>query len=127
MTRFLLLIVLVAVATLVHPPLGTWAMARTEAALTPAYRRYADWRIERLAELLDAEVQRGRGLPTPQTFTSFVQRALLSESAALDPWGTPYFLKHEFFSVRAGSAGPDRRIGTEDDILSRAVGTGRIR
>ncbi len=127
MTRILLVVLICAAALVVHPPLRAWVKPYGESVARPAYRQYARWRIQEITRLLEHQVESNRPLPGRSTFTAFLERGLGSERAARDPWGTPYFLKAEPFSIRVGSAGPDRKVGTDDDLLGRQIGTGRIR
>ncbi len=124
MGRVLFVLLLLGATAVVHPALRASARPYAEAAVRPAFRWYADWRLDEITRLLEAEIANGRPLPTRQTFSQFVERAFFSESSARDPWGTPYFLQIETFRVHAGSAGPDRKIGTADDLLGKPIGTG---
>ena len=47
-------------------------------------------------------------------------QTLNSNGELIDRWGTPYFF-HQLSSTRmeVWSAGPDRKIGTSDDIIQR--------
>ncbi len=127
MGRVFLLVLLLLTVVIVQPDLRAMATPYAEAALDPIYRRYAAWRLAAISDILEAEIRNGRAPPTHETFTPFVERAFLSEGAARDPWGTPYFLKVEPFSIRAASAGRDRKAGTDEDIVGRPVVTGRYR
>ncbi len=126
MSRIFVVLLIFAAAALIHPPLGAWVRPHAETALRPAYRQYASWRLQEISRHLENQLESGRPLPGRSSFTPYLERALLSESAARDPWKTPYYLKPEPFSVRVGSAGPDRKVGTDDDLLGRKVPTGRL-
>src|SRR5258708_2412638 len=52
--------------------------------------------------------------PTPDQLKA--EKELDSTSNLKDPWGQPYQIKCEIDEVYAFSAGPDKQIGTEDDI-----------
>ncbi len=126
MSRVFVVLLIFAAAALIHPPLRRWVQPHTETLLRPAYRQYASWRLEEITRHLENQLESGRPPPGRNTFTPYLERALLSESGARDPWGTPYYLKPEPFSVRVGSAGPDRKLGTDDDLLGRKIGTGKL-
>jgi general secretion pathway protein G len=41
-----------------------------------------------------------------------------SKDAMVDPWGTPFSISKSGGSFKISSAGPDKSMGTEDDITS---------
>ena len=48
------------------------------------------------------------------------EKMLDRESKPNDPWGSPYAISCTDDDVTVTSAGPDKRIGTEDDIVAPA-------
>ncbi len=87
----------------------------------PFYKRSAASQVEEIARILEAEVAQGGDLPTRLTFPEFLQAKFPDPEKTVDPWGTPYYIQNELYAARVGSAGPDRQVGTEDDIRSRLV------
>ena len=131
MKRLLLAALLLVLLTLSIPALrerampkyratGTWVWDRVEGplspALTPWRRMQTQAEMGRVVNLLIG--WRNRGFPPPQTedLPQFMLRASL-DSTATDEWGSPYNLKLEPDSVFLQSYGPDRQLGTEDDIV----------
>lgn len=88
---------------------GAWNSRRTRAA------------NERIGEIVALAARRSRDLPPAAGFKAFVDKGLPNyRNAGTDPWGTPYYLKRDRFNYRVGSAGPDKLMGTDDDIVSTA-------
>lgn len=109
---------LAAAAALIATPQGRgWVVPRVQPALDVPYEWHTRQRVREIAQLLEARAGAGRPLPTPRDFPSFLNGHYYKESAHLDSWGTPLFLKRERRQLSVGSAGRDRERGTEDDIL----------
>jgi hypothetical protein len=47
-----------------------------------------------------------------------VQRRDFEKDAAVDPWGSEYYIRKTRKTYYVGSPGKDRIVGTEDDIVS---------
>ena len=60
--------------------------------------------------------QRGRGYRSPRGFYDWVRANVESVEDGVDPWGEPYYLEMTRQHVIVGSPGPDRALGTEDDL-----------
>jgi hypothetical protein len=62
------------------------------------------------------------GCPTVQQVRDLtvdpVKSELQKETTGLDPWGTPFQIHCERGRVRVFSMGPDKLVGTADDIRS---------
>jgi hypothetical protein len=69
---------------------------------------------------LEADVERGRVISDDEALHQYLERAFPGV-ALTDSWGTPYYLVKQHNAVRVASAGPDRKAGTEDDIVSAAI------
>lgn len=67
-----------------------------------------------LARILSSETEHDGRVYGPY----MMFREKTAEKASLDPWGTRLFYERspDGQSFRLGSAGPDRKFGTEDDI-----------
>jgi hypothetical protein len=52
------------------------------------------------------------------TRSSNEQRGLLNESGLIDCWGTPLLYETHLKSFTITSAGPDKKLGTKDDITN---------
>jgi general secretion pathway protein G len=75
----------------------------------------------RQATMQRMAVHPGSGCPTVNELKA--ERELYSGFSGRDPWGSPYELRCFDEEIICTSAGPDRRRGTEDDIV---VPTGEI-
>jgi hypothetical protein len=121
MGRLFLIALFVVVAVLINPTMRTKAMPYIQPALDPAYEMMARTRLKDIAKSMEAQAAVGRALPTEKTIGAFLKERYATSDAAVDPWGTPYFVKPKHDRVIVASAGPDRKKGTADDILSPAV------
>jgi hypothetical protein len=120
MGRLFLLLIAAAFVVGVSPPLREKAAPHVERGMNPLYRWSAKTDVKDYAEALALTDQIGRPLPSPAEFSGFLQQRY-TPKASVDPWGTAYYLKIEGRSVMVGSAGQDRVVGTEHDILSPPV------
>ncbi|HEX5521044.1 MAG TPA: type II secretion system protein GspG [Longimicrobiaceae bacterium] len=123
MKRLFLFLLVVLIAVLVNPTMRSKAEPHLAFALDPLYEWMARSKLGDIASHVEAQVASGRGVPDPKGFGTFLEQRYLRDDAPFDPWGTPYYLKVERGTVRAASAGRDRRRGTPDDIVSRPVAT----
>lgn len=53
----------------------------------------------------------------PETIEELIPHYLRGQSLLLDPWGTPIRYQKEKAGVTLRSAGPDREMDTEDDLI----------
>jgi hypothetical protein len=117
MRYFFIAVVLFAGAVVAVPSLREQVMPTVQGKLDSRRMEEANTRLEEIVALT-----RARPLPSNKEFKAFVDRGLQKYvNAGTDPWGTPYYLKRDRFNYWVGSAGPDRQVGTEDDILSTAT------
>jgi hypothetical protein len=117
MRYFFIALVLFAGMVAAVPSLRERVIPTVQGKLETRRAEQANIRIEEIVALT-----RTRPLPSSKEFKAFVDRGLHKYvNAGTDPWGTPYYLKRDRFNYWVGSAGPDRQVGTEDDILSTAT------
>lgn len=69
-------------------------------------------RLEAMADQLEVRVGRGEGFPP--SWESWLKRDF--SGVPEDPWGKLYYLQQSRGSFTVGSAGPDGRENTTDDI-----------
>ncbi len=86
--------------------------------LDPIFGWSAHGEEERYLADLRARVNTGQPLPAPREFQRHLERTARSGRGGNDPWGSPYYLELTLDSIRVGSAGPDRKRGTDDDVLT---------
>lgn len=77
-----------------------------------AAKNEANVLLRKLAE----EQTRGKPMPTPTEFTTWVKANTKAGKKGMDPWGRPYYLIKTGGSVTVGSPGPDQTRNTPDDI-----------
>jgi hypothetical protein len=131
MKRLVLLALLLWAATLVFPQLGEavqlraavlweWTGDRLEGPASPitnGYRRIkAENQLSKTSRALVLLRSQGQPPPAPQDLARFMARTD-GPPDGLDPWGTPYQIVLEPDSVAIMSAGPDRIMGTEQDLI----------
>jgi hypothetical protein len=120
MTRILVLGLIAAVLSVAHPDVREYLKPHVEQVLNPVYVWSANSRVTDFHRRLEADMERGRQVPSDSALHVYLERAFPGVDLT-DPWGTPYFLANEHNSVRVASAGPDRARGTADDILSPPI------
>jgi hypothetical protein len=118
MFRFIGLIVVIAGAVAMVPPLRERAMPYAQPALDPVYTWSARSQVSHIVELVKQEESLGRNIPDPKDFADFVVRHDFQKDAATDPWGSPYYIRKTRKTYYVGSPGKDRVAGTADDIVS---------
>ncbi|MEJ2205540.1 MAG: type II secretion system protein GspG [Gemmatimonadota bacterium] len=93
---------------------GTRAVLKEKAApLVHSFKtKLTVRRLEAMADQLTARVNRGEGFPA--SFDGWLRREFASPPD--DPWGNLYYLQTRRDGFVVGSAGPDGRPGTDDDI-----------
>jgi hypothetical protein len=97
-------------------PLGAALRPAVDWALNPTRRAGAAREAQFILREIENQRQMGRGYPAPGGFQDWVRTTVESVDDGLDPWGEPYYLEMTRQHVIVGSAGPDRAIGTADDI-----------
>ena len=121
MLRLLLVCGLLVVVA--SPTARAWIRPHLAPILNPAYEWSVRSRVSEIARTIEAERAANHEIPMVGPIPDFVRRHYFQKDSHLDPWGTPYHLLQTADGLQVASAGPDRQIGTEDDILSPPVGT----
>ena len=132
MKRLLLAAMIVFLLSLSIPTLRARAMPKYRAAgswvwgvvdgplspvITPWRRVQTQSEMSRIAGLLITWRNRGYPHPSTEDLPRVMRQASL-DSTATDHWGTPYVIGVKPDTVYVRSAGPDRQLNTEDDILA---------
>jgi hypothetical protein len=114
--KLLLVCILILGVAMAVPSTRAEIQAR---AVTPVMdaigRRLVPRRLDAMADQLDVRLGRGERLPTGN-FEAWLRRDYTGPEA--DPWGNPWFLQAARRSYTVGSMGPDRQLGTGDDIVA---------
>lgn len=120
-----LMIIAVLVGSVIYLLVGNVDVARTGRvdadfqAITTQLRTYEmmNMRMPTTAQGLEALVKRPAGEPAPRRWIQLLERI------PLDPWGEPYQYSNPGKLNPRGfdliSKGPDRQLGTEDDITNQ--------
>ena len=131
MKRVILAFLLVALVTLLIPPLRVrvqpridagraWLGNKLEKPLSPVLTPWRTMRTETEIAEITAELvvarNRGQDPPPPHQFRDYIIGREVAEDAN-DPWGVPYLLNQRPDSVDVISAGPDLTFETGDDII----------
>ena len=112
-------VVIVALA----PPLRQRVAPHAAPALNPVHRLVVKDRVDRVSMFMEREVHITRLAPQERDLPIVVRKLFPGrEDTMIDPWGSRYFLRRRGDGFHVASAGPDRRRGTHDDILSRKRG-----
>lgn len=89
-----------------------------EPVLTPILRSSTQDEMERIVGDLETELQTGFNLPSRgQGFQDWLRKNYQGSSSREDSWGGEYILQVRRRTFRVVSAGPDREMGTLDDIV----------
>jgi hypothetical protein len=120
MGKIFMFLLAAALLSVAHPDVREKLKPYAEEALNPVYVWSTSSRVTDFHRRLEADTERGRTIPDDKALHQYLERAFPGV-ALTDSWGTPYFLVKQHNAVRVASAGPDRKAGTEDDILSAAI------
>ena len=118
MGKILLFLLVVAAAIVMIDPLRERVRPHVQFAFDPFYEWSTRNRVDEIKDMVREEDQLGRPIPSPRHFSEFLEERDMQHNAALDPWGTPYYLVKTRKGFRVGSAGRDMERGTTDDIVS---------
>lgn len=108
-----------AIVVAAVPALRHRAVPHVEPALNPVRKQVAADRVSRIGRYVEHQARiTGR---TP--FDRDLPRVLAAvfpgrDDVMRDPWGQRFFIRSRGDGFHVGSAGPDRHVGTPDDILS---------
>ena len=120
-----LFVLVIAAAALASPAVRARVQPVVQPALDPVYEWSTRSKVSEIARMLATEKAAGRRVPEPRDFTDFLERRYPG-GGALDPWGSPYYLKTERRGATwVGSAGRDAARGTPDDIRETLASTAR--
>lgn len=109
-----------AALVFVSPPLRQRAAPVVRPLFDPLLRVTTKDRVERVAAFLEVEVRRTGEAPLPRDLPAALQRLFPGrDDTRVDPWGRHFYLRRRALGFEIGSAGPDGRRGTRDDVLSR--------
>ncbi|MBB4634890.1 hypothetical protein [Longimicrobium terrae] len=112
-------VIAVALLVLIAPPLRARAEPFVRPLTTPVHRVMTRDRVNSLARYLAVEVRVTGHAPQDRELRAVLHRMFPKrKEQALDPWGQRYYLRRRMQKFQVGSAGPDQRRGTRDDILS---------
>lgn len=111
-----------ALLVMISPPLRARVAPHVEPLVNPVRRFTVTDRVNTLARLVEKEIHRTGESPQPRDLSRILKRMYPGrDDAALDPWGTRFFLRRRAGTFHVGSAGPDRRQGTPDDVVSKPL------
>ena len=109
-----------AVIVALAPPLRQRAAPHLAPVLNPVRSLTVKDRVDRVSMFMEREVHITRLQPQERDLPKVVGKLFPGrEDTMIDPWGSRYFLRRRGDGFHVASAGPDRRRGTRDDILSR--------
>lgn len=108
-----------AVIVAVSPPLRARAAPYVAPVVNPVRTVMVKDRVTSISAFVERDV-RTTGLAPQDRDLPRVLRSMFPgrDDVILDPWGRRYFLRRRGDGFHVGSAGPDRRRDTPDDILS---------
>jgi hypothetical protein len=100
-------------------PLLDLADAGVDRVKGPMRRWSAESKAKSIATYMVRYFPRNVGLPQPHEFTGWLQRhySRANQDVAVDPWGSYFYLIPDQDNIIVGSAGPDGRPRTADDII----------
>jgi len=103
-------------ALLATPRMRAHLAPHVQPALDPVYEWSTRSRVQEFARFLQTRAATEGALPRPREIGGVLEEKYRRDDASLDAWGTPYYLVRDGKEMVIGSAGRDRRQGTEDDI-----------
>jgi len=120
--KLLAVLLLAVVFGLVNPSVREKLAPHAERALEPIYSWKTNSRLGEITRMLEAESAAGRRVPTTsEGLTSILEVNAAFGGGTEDAWGTPFQMVRSGFTVRVVSAGPDRVLGTPDDLRGPAM------
>ena len=116
---FVKLLLVATVAVALVPPLRVWAVPRLGFAIDPLRRVTTQDRVNSVARYVEYDSRISGVAPLDRDLPRVFGRMFPGrKDAVLDPWGRRYYLRRRGDGFQIGSAGPDRRRDTPDDVLS---------
>jgi hypothetical protein len=113
--------VLLAAAVIVAlaPPLRQRVAPHAGPVLDPVRRLTVKDRVDRVSMFMEREIHVTGLTPQDRDLPAVVRKLFPGrDDTMMDPWGTRYYLRRRGDGFHVASAGPDRRRGTPDDVLS---------
>lgn len=108
-------IVLVALA----PPLRNRVAPHVGFAIDPLRRATTQDRVNTVSRFLEREARVTGYVPQDRDLPRVMARMFPGrKDAMMDPWGRRYYIRRRGDGFHVGSAGPDQRRDTPDDVLS---------
>jgi hypothetical protein len=108
-------IVLVALV----PPLRARAMPHVSFAVDPLLRVTTQDRVNSVSRYVERESRISGHAPQDRDLPRVMSRMFPGrKDAMMDPWGRRYYIRRRGDGFHVGSAGPDQRRDTRDDVLS---------
>lgn len=122
---FRLLIIGAVLTAFASPTVRAWVRPHLDSVLDPTYEWSVRSRVSEIARKIAADRAGGRSVPTVGPIPDYVRHHYRQEGSGLDPWGIPFHLVNTSEGLRVASAGPDRAIHTDDDVLSPPISSAR--
>ena len=109
-----------AVIIAIVPPLRQRAVPYLGAAVNPIRRVSVQDRVNSVARHVEYETRITGEAPQDRDLPRVLKRMYPNrKDVMMDPWGRRYFLRRRRDGFQVGSAGPDQRRDTRDDVMSR--------
>lgn len=116
MVRILAVLLILLGAAAYFPQTRPYVQAVFGPALTPVLIWQTHGEMGRIAREMESLHRRGEDVPTPGArFQGWMERRFMG-GARTDAWGVDYSLQTWRDSIGIISNGPDREIGTADDL-----------
>jgi hypothetical protein len=114
------LLIATAIIVALVPPLRTWAAPHLGFVIDPLRRVTTQDRVNSIARFVERETRVTGHAPQDRDLPHILKRMFPNRhDVVMDPWGRRYYLQRRASAFQVGSAGPDQRRGTRDDVLSR--------
>lgn len=103
----------------ISPPLRARAAPVVEPVINPMRRVSTADRVNTISRYLETESRISGLAPQDRDLPRVMKKMFPGrKDAMLDPWGKRYYLRRHGDGFQVASAGPDRRRGTRDDVVS---------
>lgn len=113
------LLVAFAVLVAIVPPLRAAALPRLAFAIDPLRRVTTQDRVNSVSRYVEYESRITGHAPQDRDLPRIFAKMFPGRrDAVMDPWGRRYYLRRRGDGFHVGSAGPDQRRDTPDDVLS---------
>lgn len=114
------LFLVVAVVVVLVPPLRQRAAPHVAPVLNPFRRVLVKDHVDRVSRFVEREVRITGRAPQDRDLPHVLAKMFPGrEEVMRDPWGMRYYLRRRGDGFHVASAGPDRRRGTRDDVISQ--------